>query len=45
MFISTSKEEAKEIDIINNRAKSDLEVFHLQLAKFKSYLYEQFSSF
>ena len=39
------KEEAKDGDAINNRTKSDLEVFQLQLDKFKSSLYEQFSSF
>ena len=39
------KEEAKDGDAINNRTKSDLEVFQLQLDKFKSSLYEQFNSF
>ena len=39
------KEEAKDGDAINNRAKSDLKVFQLQLDKFKSSLNEQFSSF
>ena len=39
------KEEAKSDDAIINRTKSDSEVFQLQLGKFKSSLYEQFSSF
>ena len=43
--LSLPKEEAKDADVINNRTKSDLEVFQLQLDKFKSSLYEQFSSF
>ena len=43
--LSLPKEEAKDGDAINNRTKSDLEVFQLQLDKFKSSLYEQFNSF
>ena len=43
--LSPPKEEAKDDDAIINRTKSDLEVFQLQLGKFKSSLYEQFSSF
>ena len=43
--LSLPKEEAKDGDAINNRTKSDLQVFQLQLDKFKSSLYEQFSSF
>ena len=43
--LSLPKEEAKDVDAISNRAKSDLEVFQLQLDKFKSSLYEQFSCF
>ena len=43
--LSLPKEEAKDGDAINNRTKSDLEVFQLQLDKLKSSLYEQFSSF
>ena len=38
-------EEAKDGDAINNRTNSDLEVFQLQLDKFKSSLYGQFNSF
>ena len=33
--LSLPKEEAKDADAINNRNKSDLEVFQLQLDKFK----------
>ena len=40
-----SKKEAEDADAIENRTKSDLEVFQLQLDKFKSSFYEQFSSF
>ena len=36
--LSLPKEEAKDVGAINNRAKSDLEVFQLQLDKFKSSL-------
>ena len=43
--LSLPKEETKDADAINNRTKSDLEVFQLQLDKFKSRLYEQFSPF
>ena len=43
--LSPPIEEAKDGDAINNRTKSDLEVFQLQLDKFKSSLYEQFNSF
>ena len=43
--LSLPKEEAKDGDGINNRTKSNLEIFQLQLEKFKSSLYEQFSSF
>ena len=43
--LSPPKEEAKDDDAIINRTKSDLEVFPLKLDKFKSSLYEQFSSF
>ena len=43
--LSLPKEEAKDGDVINNTTKSDLEVFKLQLDKFKSSLYEQFNSF
>ena len=43
--LSLPKEEAKDADTITNKNKSDLEVFQLQLEKFKSSLYEQFSSF
>ena len=43
--LSLPKQEAKDADAINNRTKSDLEVFQLQLGKFKSSLYEQFTSF
>ena len=43
--LSLPKEEAKDGNTINNRIKSDLEVFQLQLDKFKLSLYEQFSSF
>ena len=43
--LSPPKEEAKDDDAIINRTKSELEVFQLQLDKFKSSLYEQFSSF
>ena len=43
--LSLPKEEATDGDAINNRTKSDLEVSQLQLDKFKSSLYEQFSSF
>ena len=43
--LSLPKKEAKDGDAINNRTKSDLEVFQLQLDKFKSSLYEQFNSF
>ena len=43
--LSLPKEEAKDAHAINNRTKSGLEVFQLQLDKFKSSLYEQFSSF
>ena len=43
--LSLPKEEAKDADTISNRTKSDLEVFQLQLDKFKSSLYEQFNSF
>ena len=43
--LSLPKEEAKDGNTINNRIKSNLEVFQLQLEKFKSSLYEQFSSF
>ena len=39
------KEEETDGDATNNRTKSDLEVSQLQLDKFKSSLYEQFSSF
>ena len=42
--LSLPKEEAKDADAINNRTKSDLKVFQLQLDKFKSSLYEQFNS-
>ena len=42
---SLPKEEAKDGDAKNNRTISDLEVFQLQLDKFNSILYEQFSSF
>ena len=44
-YLSLPKEEAKDGNTINNRIKSDLEVFQLQLDKFKLSLYEQFSSF
>ena len=37
--LSPPKEEAKDDDAIINRTKSDLEVFQLQLDKFKSSLY------
>ena len=37
--------ELKDGDAINNRTKSNLEIFQLQLDKLKSSLYEQFSSF
>ena len=43
--LSLPKEEAKDGDAINNRTKSDSEVFQLKLDKFKSSLYEQFNSF
>ena len=43
--LSLLKEEAKDADTINNRTKSDLKAFQLQLDKFKSSLYEQFSYF
>ena len=43
--LSLPKEEALDVDAISNRAKSDLEVFQLQVDKLKSSLYEQFSSF
>ena len=43
--LSPPKEDAKDDDAIINRTKSDLEVFQLQLGKFKSSLYEKFSSF
>ena len=43
--LSLPKEEAKDADAIKNRTKSDLEVFQLQLDKFKSSLYERFSFF
>ena len=43
--LSLPKEEAKDGDAINNITKSDLEVFQLQLDKFKSSLYEQFNFF
>ena len=42
--LSLSIVEAKDGDAINNRTKSYLEVFRLQLDKFKSSLFEQFSS-
>ena len=37
--LSPPKEEAKDDDAIIKRTKSDLEVFQLQLDKFKSSLY------
>ena len=37
--LSPPKEEAKDDDAMINRTKSDLEVFQLQLDKFKSSLY------
>ena len=43
--LSLPKEEAEDGDAINNRTTSDLEVFQLQLEKFKSSLYEQFNYF
>ena len=43
--LSLPREEGKDVDAINNRAKSDLEVPQLQLEKLKSSLYEQFNSF
>ena len=43
--LSLPKEEAKDGDAINNITKSNLEVFQLQLDKFKSSLYEQFNFF
>ena len=39
--LSLPKDEAKDLDAINNKTKSDLEVFQLQLEKFKSILYER----
>ena len=43
--LSLPKEEAKDGDAIDNRTKSDLEDFQLQLDKSKSSLYEQRNSF
>ena len=43
--LSLPKEEAKDGDAINNRTKTGIGVFQLPLDKFKSSLYEQFSSF
>ena len=43
-WLSLFKVEAKDGDAINNRTKIYLEVFRLQLDKFKSSLSEQFGS-
>ena len=43
--LSLTKEGAKDGDAINNRTKTDLEVFRLQLAKYKLSIYELFNSF